>query len=60
MARTTTEAEARLRALLEAQGVRPIQDPEQLVFPDWPEDETVDDFLAAVREWRREGLDRTE
>ena len=57
MARTTTKAEARLQALLEAQGVRPIEDPEQLVFPDWPKDEAVDDFLAAVVEWRREGFD---
>jgi hypothetical protein len=54
-----SEGEARLQALLDAQGVRPIEDPEQLVFPDWPEDETVDDFLAAVREWRREGIDPT-
>ena len=55
MATTRSEAEARLQALITAQGVRPIDDPEQLVFADWPEDETVDDFLAAVEEWRREG-----
>jgi len=24
----------------------------------WPEDESADDFIAAVREWRQEGLQR--
>lgn len=57
MATTKSEAEARLAALIAAQGVRPIENPEEFGFRDWPEDESVDDFLAAVREWRREGLD---
>jgi hypothetical protein len=32
---TKTEAEARLAALIAAQGVRPIEDPEQFGFRDW-------------------------
>ena len=54
-----TEAElqarrrARIAALAAAQGVRPVQNPEDLVFHEWPEDETADDFLAAIRAWRR-------
>jgi hypothetical protein len=24
----------------------------------WPEEEDVDEFIAAVREWRNEGADR--
>lgn len=56
---TLTEAElqaqrrARIAALAAAQGMRPVENPEDLVFHDWPEDETADDFLAAVRAWRR-------
>ncbi len=59
MGTTFTEAEiqaqrrARLAALAAAQGVSPVENPENLVFEDWPEDETADDFLAAVRAWRR-------
>ncbi len=52
-----SEGQTRLAALLAAQGVRPIENPETLIFPEWPEDESADDFIAAVREWRREGLD---
>lgn len=44
----------RIEALAAAQGVRPIDDPASLVFEDWPEDESADDFIAAVRAWRRE------
>lgn len=37
------------------QGVRPIGDLSELAGDFWPEDESIDDFVAAVREWRREG-----
>ena len=37
------------------QGVRPVERFEDLLGDFWPEDETADDFIAAVREWRREG-----
>ena len=37
------------------QGVSPVGSADELVGDFWPEDESVDDFLAAVREWRRDG-----
>lgn len=43
-----------LESLAEEQGVRPAVDLDELVGDFWPEDESVDDFLAAVRSW---GLD---
>jgi hypothetical protein len=57
MEATMTEPEARLAALIASQGVRPVEHPDEFVFRDWPDDESIDDFLAAVRAWRREGLD---
>jgi hypothetical protein len=36
-------------------GVGPIHDLKELSGGVWPEDESVDDFLAARREWRAEG-----
>ena len=38
--------------LMTEQGVKPIGDPQELLGDFWPEDESVDDFIAAVREWR--------
>ncbi len=31
------------------QGIGPIRDPNDLVFPDWPEGESVDDFIKAAK-----------
>jgi hypothetical protein len=39
------------------QGVTPVIDPDDLLGDFWPEDERADDFIAAVRRWRREGGD---
>jgi len=36
-------------------GVGPIENLAELVGGVWPDDETVDDFLAARRQWRKEG-----
>jgi hypothetical protein len=44
-----------LDALAEAQGVEPVGDIDELVADFWPEDERVEDFMAAVRRWRDEG-----
>jgi hypothetical protein len=41
-----------LRVLAERQGAQPITDWAALLGG-WPEDEPIDDFIAAVREWRR-------
>jgi hypothetical protein len=37
------------------QGVRPVERFEDLLGDFWPEDESIDDFIATVRRWRREG-----
>jgi hypothetical protein len=44
-----------LETLAAQQGVKPIKDPKVLRGDFWPEDETADEFIAAVRRWRREG-----
>jgi hypothetical protein len=44
-----------LAALALSQGVRPITNFNDLLGDFWPEDETADQFVAAVREWRRDG-----
>ena len=36
----------------ESRAGQPIQDLDDLRAQFWPEDEPVDDFIAAVREWR--------
>ena len=46
---------ANLDTLAGRQGVRPVADFEALLGDFWPEEESVDDFIAAVREWRRHG-----
>jgi hypothetical protein len=47
-------AQAHLEALMRMQGVCPVDDPTRLLGTFWPEDETADNFLAAVRAWRDE------
>ncbi len=47
-----------IEELAAEQGVQPVTDFESLLGDFWPEDETADDFIAAVRAWRREGTDR--
>jgi hypothetical protein len=46
-----------IEELARRQGVKPVTDPDQLLGDFWPEDETCDDFIAALREWRREGVE---
>jgi hypothetical protein len=41
--------------LAERQGVQPIGDFAALLGG-WPEDESVDDFLAALHQWKQENL----
>lgn len=51
-----SRARARLRKLIDEQGIKPITAEQLHAMGDlWPEDESVDDFIAAVREWRRDG-----
>jgi hypothetical protein len=54
-----SKARARLRRLLQQKGVTPITVDQLRAMGDlWPENESVDDFIAAFREWRREGSPR--
>jgi hypothetical protein len=46
---------AELSALLAQQGAKPVTDFDDLLGDFWPEDETADEFIAAVRRWRHEG-----
>jgi hypothetical protein len=47
-----------IEELAEEQGVRPVEDFESLLGDFWPEDESVDDFLAERERWRQEDLSR--
>jgi hypothetical protein len=52
------EARARLQKLIERQGAGPINFDDLLAKADfWPEDESVDEFIATIRRWRDEGGD---
>lgn len=44
-----------VHVLAERQDVRPVDDFDALLGG-WPEDEPIDDFIAAFREWRRQSL----
>lgn len=53
-------ARAKLDRLIAEQGVTPLTREDIREMGDlWPEGETVDEFLKAVREWRSENHDRT-
>lgn len=52
-----TQPKRDFKALVAEQGVRPVERFEDLVGDFWPEDESVDEFVATVRQWRREGMD---
>ena len=43
-----------LPTLAAQQGVGPVTNFDDLLGDFWPEDETADEFVAAVRQWRRE------
>jgi hypothetical protein len=46
-------------ALARRQGVKPLNFAELMAMAEaWPEEEDVDEFIAAVRQWRDEGADR--
>ncbi len=44
-----------LPALAAEQGVQPVSNFDDLLGDFWPEEETADEFIAAVRRWRDEG-----
>jgi hypothetical protein len=51
-------AREKVLALAEQQGVKPVERFEDLLGDFWPEDESIDDFIAAVRQWRAEDVPR--
>lgn len=53
------EAWERLLKQAAAQGIKPMTKAKLDAMADvWPEDEDVDDFIAAVQRWRSEGGER--
>lgn len=44
-----------LETLAAQQGVEPVNDFDDLLGDFWPEDESADEFITAVREWRSDG-----
>lgn len=44
-----------LRELADRQGVKPVASLEDLAGDFWPESESDEEFVAAIREWRRQG-----
>ncbi len=43
-----------LAELAEQQTVQPVQQLDDLWGDFWPDDESIDDFVATIRRWRRE------
>jgi hypothetical protein len=53
------EALARLLKSAEEQWIKPLTRVDlEAMGGVWPEDESIDDFIAAVRQWRSEGVER--
>jgi hypothetical protein len=46
------EGHPTINELIDEQRVVFPRDPQQLLGDFWPEEESIDDFLAALREWR--------
>src|SRR4051812_29921354 len=44
-----------LEAMSRLQGAKPVARFEDLLGNFWPEGEDIDDFIATIRRWRREG-----
>jgi hypothetical protein len=51
----TEEDKTDLDVLAAQQGVSAVNEFDNLLGNFWPEDESADQFIAAFREWRREG-----
>ena len=45
-----------LEALTSEQGVEPVEDFDALLGDFWPDDESADEFVLTLREWRRDAL----
>lgn len=49
------EGKTDLEILAAQQGVSSVSDFDSLLGDFWPEEESADQFIASLREWRREG-----
>jgi len=49
--RYAREGHPTIDELISEQGVEFPRDPQELLGDFWPQEESVDDFLAALREW---------
>lgn len=49
------DADPFIEGLARVQGVKAVENFSDLLGDFWPKDESADDFIAAVRQWRREG-----
>jgi hypothetical protein len=54
---TTFWTGATVAELAEAQGVKPIETLDELKADFWPEDESLDDFIETIYQWRREEVE---
>jgi hypothetical protein len=50
----TFDSRPTLEALASEQGVEPTGDFDALLGDFWPEDESADEFILTLREWRRD------
>ena len=50
----TQRSRERIQQFIEQQGLKPVERFEDLLGDFWPEDESIDEFIATVRQWRRE------
>ena len=49
-----------IEELAAQQGVRPVENIDDLKGDFWPEEENIDDFLLTLYQWRREGMSQKE
>ena len=52
---TPAQKLAALKAHADLNGIKPVMDPETMMATFWPADESVDEFIAAIRGLRRQG-----
>jgi hypothetical protein len=52
-----SEGRVNLATLAAQQGIGPIRTVDDLAADFWPEDDSVDEFIVTLRQWRREGGD---
>ena len=48
---------ATVAELAEMQGVMPVESLDDMWADFWPEDESIDDFIETIYQWRRESLE---